>query len=70
MWQLRLGLVPLGFLHHVFDLHLREATLVIGYRDAVQFSSSLVRGGSIENAMVNIKGNFDLRNTTCGGDSR
>ena len=44
---------------------LRETTLAISDGDAVELSTSLVRGTDVKNTVdINIKGNFNLRGTT------
>ena len=70
--SLILCLVPLGLLDHAFDLLLGEATLVVGDGDAVRLAGGLVGGGYIEDTIgVDVKGDFNLRNTTrSGGDAR
>merc|ERR1719356_1456548 len=60
-----LRLVLLRLVHHLLDVLLGQAALVVGDRDLVLLSSRLVGGGHIENSIgVNIKGDFNLRHTT------
>jgi hypothetical protein len=60
-----LTFIFLSFLNHVVNLFLEETTLVVSDGDAVGLSGSLVRSRGIQDTIsINVKGNFNLRNTT------
>merc|ERR1711963_1007132 len=60
-----LRLVLLCLVHHLLDVLLGQAALVVGDRDLVLLSSWLVGGRHVEDTIgVNVKGNFNLRHTT------
>merc|ERR1711963_355105 len=60
-----LRLVLLRLVHHLLDVLLGQAALVVGDRDLVLLSSGLVGGRYVQNSVgVNVKGDFDLRHTT------
>ena len=54
----------LSLLNHALNLLLRETTLVVSDCDTVLLSGGLVQGGDVQDTIgINIKGNFNLRNT-------
>ena len=60
-----LTFIFLSFINHATNLLLRETTLVVSDRNAVGLSGSLVRSRDIQDTVgINVKGNFNLRNTT------
>merc|ERR1719422_2267268 len=60
-----LRLVLLRLVHHLLDVLLGQAALVVGDRDLVLLSSGLVGGRHVQNSIsVDIKGDFNLRHTT------
>ena len=59
-----LTFIFLSFINHAQNL-LRETTLVVSDGDEVGLSSSLVRSTDVKNIFgINIKSNFNLRDTT------
>merc|ERR1719204_2683063 len=60
-----LSLELLSVTDHSFDLFLGKPSLVVGNRDLVLLASALVSRGHVEDTVgVNIKGHFDLGNTS------
>merc|ERR1719356_839972 len=60
-----LSLELLSVTDHSFDLFLGKPSLVVGDRDLVLLASGLVSRGHVEDTVgVNIKGHFDLGNTS------
>ena len=58
----------LGVLDHLFDLLLSEATLVVRNRNCLRFANALLNTGNSEDrVLVNLKGYFDLGNTSGRG---
>mmetsp|Transcript_8158 Transcript_8158/g.14703 ORF Transcript_8158/g.14703 Transcript_8158/m.14703 type:complete len:85 (+) Transcript_8158:453-707(+) len=63
-----LSLVLLGILHHLLDLVLGQATLVIGDGNLTRLAGSLVLGRHVQDTVgINVEGNIDLRDTARSG---
>merc|ERR1719356_1702393 len=59
------GLHLLRLVHHLLDVLLGQAALVVGDRDLVLLSSGLVGGRYVQNSVsVDVEGDFNLGNTT------